>query len=289
VAIAVAEHTGGEIVSVDSMQVYRGMDIGTAKPDAAMCQRVPHHLLDLAEPAHDMTVAEFQQVGRTLLADLEARETPAIVAGGSGMHFRSLVDPMTFAPSEPALRKALEASPLEELVAELLAADPNAVAHVDADNPRRVIRAVEVFRLTGATPSQRTGSDEYRALRNYRPERPFRAVGLDPGERLEARVIERFDAMLAAGLLEEVRSLAPQLGRTARQAVGYKELLPVVAGDASLAEGRQVAISGTLGLAKRQRTYFRRDPRIRWLPWQDDPADRIAAVIEAFEEPTWTS
>jgi tRNA dimethylallyltransferase len=102
-------------------------------------------------------------------------------------------------------------------------------------------------------------------------------------------VIERFDAMLEAGLLEEVRSLAPQLGRTARQAVGYKELLPVVAGDASLAEGRQVAISGTLGLAKRQRTYFRRDPRIRWLPWQDDPADRIAAVNEAFEEPTWTS
>jgi tRNA dimethylallyltransferase len=287
--VAVAERVGGEVVSVDSMQVYRGMDIGTAKPDRAMRRRVPHHLIDLAEPEDEFTVAEFQAHGRQVLDDLSRRNVPAVIAGGSGLHFRALVDPMTFAPSDTAVRERLEAATHDDLVTELLAADPGAAAHVDLDNPRRVIRAVEILRISGVTPSHRAGTAEAAALRDYRPQRPFTAVGFDPGEGLEERVTRRFDAMLEAGLLDEVRRLAPRLGRTARQAVGYAQLLTVAAGEATLEAGRRAAIGATLGLAKRQRTFFGRDPRIRWLPWQDDPVARIAAAVAGLEESTWSS
>ena len=277
--MAIAAQLSGEIVSVDSMQVYRGMDIGTAKPDAATCARVPHHLIDLVEPEESYSVAEYQSAGRTVLDALEAEGTTAIVAGGSGLHFRALVDPMSFAPTEPALRAELEAVPAADLVTELLGSDPEAAAHVDLANPRRVLRAVETLRLSGITPSQRAGTAEAEALRSYTPRLPLVAVGLDPGDALETRVIARFDAMLGAGLLDEVAELAPRLGRTARQAVGYKELIPVVNGGTSLEEGRAAAIQATLGLAKRQRTFFRRDPRIRWLTWHDDPDERVSAPV----------
>ena len=272
------------------MQVYRGMDIGTAKPDAATCARVPHHLIDLVEPEESYSVAEYQSAGRTVLDALEAKGTPAVVAGGSGLHFRALVDPMSFAPTEPALRAALEAKPAADLVTELLGSDPEAAAHVDLANPRRVLRAVETIRLSGITPSQRAGTAEAEALRSYTPRLALVAVGLDPGDALEARVTARFDRMLDAGLLDEVGGLAPRLGRTARQAVGYKELIPVVDGGVSLEEGRAAAIQATLGLAKRQRTFFRRDPRIRWLTWHDDPDKRVSGARRALEEVgTWTS
>lgn len=288
--MAIAAQLSGEIVSVDSMQVYRGMDIGTAKPDAATCARVPHHLIDLVEPEESYSVAEYQSAGRTVLDALEAEGTTAIVAGGSGLHFRALVDPMSFAPTEPALRAELEAVPAADLVTELLGSDPEAAAHVDLANPRRVLRAVETLRLSGTTPSQRAGTAEAEALRSYTPRLALVAVGLDPGDALETRVIARFDAMLGVGLLDEVAELAPRLGRTARQAVGYKELIPVVNGGTSLEEGRAAAIQATLGLAKRQRTFFRRDPRIRWLTWHDDPDERVSRARRALEEVgTWTS
>jgi tRNA dimethylallyltransferase len=289
-ALAIAEHHSGEIVSVDSMQVYREMDIGTSKPDPATRWRVPHHLIDVAEPEESFTVAQYQAAGRSVLDALEAEGTPAVIAGGSGLHFRALVDPMSFAPTEPALRAELEAAAPADLVTELLAVDPHAATHVDLANPRRVVRAVETFRLTGATPAQRAGSPEAAALRSYTPRMPLVALGVDPGDSLPARVTSRFDAMLGAGLLDEVASLAPRLGRSARQAVGYKELIPVVAGRVSIETGRDAAIQATLALAKRQRTFFRRDPRICWLPWHDDPDQRAAAARRALEEvELWTS
>jgi tRNA dimethylallyltransferase len=289
VALAIAAEAGAEIVSVDSMQVYRGLDLGTAKPTAEQMTRVRHHLIDLADPAAVFSVAEFQRAGRETLAGLAKRRVPALIVGGSGLHFRALVDPLEFPPHDPEVRREVEALAPGQAVAALVAADPSAARWVDLANPRRVARALEVLRLTGLTPSARAAGDPAAAVRAYRPLLPVVAVGLDPGEALRARVEARFDAMLADGLLEEVRRLAPSLGPTAAQAVGYKELLPVVRGEATLGEGRSRAVAATWSLAGRQRTFFRRDPRLRWQEWDDDPARRAAAARTVFEEAGWTS
>jgi len=289
IAIGLAEMVGGEILSVDSMQVYREMDIGTAKASAQARARVPHHLIDLVEPSDTYTVAEFQERGRAVLDDLERTATPAIIAGGSGLHFRALIDPLEFPPTDEALRRELEATDPAALVGELLLADPETADHVDLANPRRVLRAVEVYRLTGATPAERALEPNAADVRGYRSMRPVAAIGVDPEVRRAQRVTERFDAMLEAGFLGEVEALAPRLGTTARQAVGYRELLDVVAGRLTLAAGRDRAIQATLSLAKRQRTFFRRDPRIRWIPWHDDAAERLDAARIALEEASWIS
>ncbi len=288
-ALALAAAAGAEIVSVDSMQVYRGMDVGTAKPTADQRARVRHHLIDLASPAAAYSVAEFQRAGRTVLADLAERRVPTLIVGGSGLHFRALVDPLEFPPHAPKVRREVEAMAPGAAVAVLLAADASAAACVDLANPRRVARALEIYRLTGLTPSARAASDTAAAVRAYRSLVPVVAVGFDPGEALRARVEARFGAMLGAGLVEEVRRLAPVLGATACQAVGYKELLPVVRGEATLEEGRSRAVAATWALAGRQRTFFRRDPRIRWQEWDDVPARRAAAARRVFEEAGWTS
>ncbi len=272
------------------MQVYRGMDIGTAKPSGADRARIPHHLVDVAEPEEAFTVAEFQRAGRAALDAVDARGVPAIVTGGSGLHFRALVDPLDFPPGDVELRAALERLPAGEARRRLVAADPHAGDHVDLANPRRVVRALEIVELTGRTPTARATGAEAAAVRAYRPRRPLRAIGLDPGDALPARADARIETMHDEGLLAEVRGLAPRLGRTARQAVNYKELLPVIAGEATLADGKADQLRATLALAKRQRTFFRRDPRVGWLPWDDDPARRLAAARAALQEaPTWTS
>ncbi len=288
-ALALAAAAGAEIVTVDSMQVYRGLDIGTAKPTPEQRARVRHHLIDLADPAEAFSVACFQREGRRVLADLAQRGVPALIVGGSGLHFRALVDPLEFPPHDPAVRRVVEALAPGGAVAALLAADPGAGEHLDLANPRRVARALEVHRLTGLTPTSRSAGEAAAAVREYRPLFPVVALGSDPGERLPARVEARLDAMLAAGLLDEVRRLAPCLGPTAAQAVGYKELLPVVRGELLLEEGRARAVSATRALAGRQRTFFRRDPRITWLEWHDDPGQRAEAARAACEEAGWTS
>jgi len=285
----VAEAVGAEIVSVDSMQVYRGMDLGTAKPSPAQQMRVPHHLIDLAGPGEAFTVAEFQRAGHRVLADLAARGVPALIVGGSGLHFRALVDPLEFPPHDPEVRRAVESLAPDEALAELLAADPAAGERLDPANPRRVARALEILRLTGLTPSARAGSEAAGAVRAYRPRLPLVAMGWDPGAALGERVEERFDAMLASGLLDEVRRVAPRLGATASQAVGYRELLAVVRGEVSLDEARLRAVAATRALAGRQRTFFRRDPRIRWAEWHDGAERRAAVSRRAFEEAGWTS
>jgi tRNA dimethylallyltransferase len=174
--------------------------------------------------------------------------------------------------------------------AALVAADPEAAAHVDLENPRRIVRALEILRLGGGTPTQRARTPEARALAAYEPKIPFLGVGVDPGDAIGGRVERRFDAMLAAGLLDEVGRLRHRLGPTARQAVGYKELIRVVDDLAVLADARDAAVRATHALVKRQRTYFRRDPRIRWLPWQDGDRRRVDDALTAIEEQaSWTS
>ena len=270
--MALGDELGADIVSVDSMQVYRGMDIGTAKPSVADRERVTHHLVDVAEPDEPFSVADAQRIGRSAI---ESSDRPMIIAGGTGLAFRAIVDPLEFPGEDPEVRAELELLSSEELQQRLLAVDPEAGAHVDLANPRRLIRALEVHAATGASPSQRAATAEAAAVRAYHPRAPFRAVGFDPGPGLHARVVARFDQMLTAGLLAEVDELRPRLGRTAAQAVGYKELLPVVAGQRSLEEGRADAIAATMAVAGNQRTYFRRDPRIVWLEWDDDAAVRL--------------
>jgi len=270
------------------MQVYRGMDIGTAKPDAESRQRYGYHLIDIVEPSEDLSVADYQARGALVIDALSEDGENIILAGGSGLHLRALVDPLEFPPTDAELRSELEASAPRSLVEELISADPGAGDVVDLANPRRVLRAVEVLRLTGDTPSIRIAAAQATAVRQYVPSRPFIGIGVDPGAGLAERVEERFDSMLASGLLDEVAALTPVMGRTARQAVGYKELIPVVTGEASLEEGSARAIRATMALAKRQRTFFRRDPRISWIPWHHEPEERNAIAWSRLEG-LWTS
>ncbi len=266
------------------MQVYREMDIGTAKPDTATRSEVPHHLLDLVDPEVEFTVAEFQEVGVVVRDRLRAQRITPVVCGGSGLHFRALVDPLDFPPTSPEVRAELERLSPEELRVELETLDPHAGDHVDLANTRRVVRALEIRRLTGLTPSERALSAAAEAVRRYLSAVPLLVLGFDPGDDLRKRVAARFDRMLDRGLLGEVERLAPRLGRTARQAVGYKELLPVVERGVDLAVARDAAIRATLALAKRQRTYFGKDPRVHWIPWHHDPAQRLERAMAAVEE-----
>lgn len=264
------------------MQVFRGMDIGTAKPDVATRDRFAYHLVDVADPSEEYTAAEFQAAGRVVLDTAAASGSDVVIAGGSGLHFRSLVDPLEFPPTDNELRTHLEEIDIEDLRTELLVADPAAVAVVDLANPRRVLRAVEVLRLTDATPTQRAGSAQAQRVRNYEPTHQFTAVGVDPGDRIAGRIEARFDRMLDAGLLAEVATVAPSLGRTARQAVGYRQLLDVVERERPLPSAREEAIRSTASLAKRQRTFFRRDPRISWIPWHHETERMLAGALESL-------
>ena len=229
-------------------------------------------------------MALFQQHGLAALHQIDDAGTTAVICGGSGLHFRSLVDPLEFPPSDQAIRAELETLEVDEARERLEALDATAAAHLDLANPRRVVRALEIAKLTGLTPSQRAASEDAMAVRDYRPRREFVGIGLDPGESLARRVEDRFDAMLQAGLLEEVASLRDRLGRLARQAVGYKELLPVIGGEAALDDGRAAAIRASMALAKRQRTFFRRDPRIEWITWDPDPKILVGRVEEHLEK-----
>ena len=274
-----AERIGAEIISVDSMQVYVGMDIGTAKPNLSERRGVPHHMIDVAEPETEFSVADFRRLGRGIL---ESSEVKMLITGGSGLHFRALVDPMSFAPTDVKVRAELEETPIEEVVAELRSIDPEADRHVDMANSRRVIRAVEIWRLSGERPSQRASSAEAEDLRRYVPEIEFTAVGVDPGDGLDQRVEARLEEMRSGGLVEEVSGLRQRLGRTARNAVGYREVLDALDGLCSIDESFERAARNTRKLARRQRTWFQRDPRIRWIPWFDDEASRIDRVLEAM-------
>ncbi len=277
-------------MSVDSMQVYRGMDIGTAKATREMQERVTHHLLDIRDPEEDMAVAEFQAEGRTVLDGLSERGVHPVICGGSGLHYRSLVDPLRFPPSDSTVRSDLEELPPDEIRQRLLDLDSAAGEYVDLANPRRVIRALEVAVLTGLVPSARAHTREAGDVREYRSEIDFVAIGLDPGPDLGGMVEDRFDVMLEQGLLAEIEALRPRLGKLAGQAVGYKEMMPVVAGEVALDVGRDRAIQATRALAKRQRTFFRRDPRIFWVPWSDDPGLRVETAIGYLNEKAqWSS
>ena len=262
------------------MQIYRGMDIGTAKPTLHDRRGIAHHLIDIVDPEEEFSVAEFRRQGRVVI---ETSESPVLViTGGSGLHFRALVDPMSFAPTDPELRAGLEDRPDSDLVDVLLGIDPDARTLVDLANHRRVVRAVEIYQLTGETPSMRAGTALAEDVRRYVPEIGFVAVGVDPGAALEPRIEARLHRMREEGLVDEVRRLAPDLGRTARNAVGYRQVLSALRGDIGVDEAFARASSHTKRLARKQRTWFQRDPRIRWIPWIEDVEERSSRVLEAL-------
>ncbi len=267
------------MISVDSMQIYREMDIGTAKPTIEERRGVTHHMIDVADPEDEFAVAEFRDMARNVI---EGTGRPMVISGGSGLHFRAVVDPMTFAPTDLSLREHLETRELTDLAGELISADPSAGRHVDLANRRRVVRALEIFQLTGHTPSGRAASREAAAVREYVPEFEFSAVGVDPGPALDHRIDERVSAMMAAGLVDEVERLWPRMGRTARGAVGYREIGSYLDGQSTLEGATQAIGSSTRRLARRQRTWFRRDPRITWIGWSDDPGERLGSVVEVL-------
>ena len=272
-----ARRTGAEIISVDSMQVYRGMDIGTAKPTVLERREIRHHMVDIVEPEADYSVSEFSETGRRIL---EGAGLPLIIAGGSGLHFRSLVDPMSFAPTDPELRPHLDELPLEELRVELESVDAGAAEHVDMHNKRRVVRALEVFRLGGGTPTERSQTAEADRLRRYDADYEFRGFGLDPGERSEELIVKRLQRMRGGGLVDEVTDLAQRLGKTARAAVGYREVLDALEGNRTLDSAFDEIARNSRKLARRQRTWFQRDPRVQWIPWSEDPIQMCNRIQE---------
>ncbi len=264
-AMALAPRLGAEVVSADAMLVYRGMDIGTAKPTPAERAVVPHHLVDLVDPGEEFSVARFQPLARAAVADVLARGRVPLLVGGSGLYFHAVVDEFEFPPTDPALRARLEAEVgevgLPAMYGRLGALDPAAAARVQPANQRRIVRALEVIELTGRPFSSYRGAmDAPRSV--YR----LRVVGLDPGgELLAERITRRVLAMAEAGLVEEVRGLAARpLSRTARQALGYKELLDAFEAGTPVADALEEVAARTRRYARRQLAWFRRDPRVRW-------------------------
>jgi tRNA dimethylallyltransferase len=279
VALAVArDRPEVELVSVDSMQVYRGMDIGTAKPTPAEQAEVPHHLLDLADPDEEFTVVRWQREARAALAAIEGRGHRALLVGGTGLYLAALVDDLEIPGRWPELRSELEAeaatagsAALHERLASL---DPLAASRMEPSNTRRVVRALEVTIGSGRAFSS------FGPGLGARPSTAFGIVGIDvPRPVLAERIEARYHAQLDAGFLAEVEALARRpagLSRTAAQALGYRELLEHLTGARSLEDAVDLAVRRTRRFARRQRAWFARDPRIEW-------ADAGAAANRLFE------
>lgn len=265
VSLKVAEKLNAEIVSVDSMQIYRGMDIGTAKATPAERERVPHHLLDLKDPSEEVTVAEYRDLARGAIGDIQNRGKLPLLVGGSGLYFRAVVDDLVFPPRSDEVRTALEdaADSLgpETLHAQLAEIDPRAAAKIEPGNARRTIRALEAIELTGRPFSDNDAWDAYASIYE------LRVAGLTrPRNDLYRRIEERVDAMLAVGLAGEARSLVDP-GRTARQALGYRQILEMP--DASSDELRAEIVRATKRFARRQESWFKADPRVTWFEAKD--------------------
>jgi tRNA dimethylallyltransferase len=275
-------HRDLELVSIDSMQVYREMDIGTAKPTAAEQAEVPHHLIDLADPGEEYTVVRFQAAFADALAGIEARGNRALLVGGTGLYLQAVVDGLSIPGQWPDVRAGLEADAehgVERLHERLVQLDPVAAARMEPTNRRRVIRALEVTVGSGQ-PFSSFGP----GLEAY-PPTPFRLLGVAlPVEVVRRRIADRYAAQLEAGFLDEVRALAARpagLSRTARQALGYRELLAHVEEGRSLDEAVEDAVNRTRQMARRQRAWFRRDPRITWFDAEDDPMSVLPSLDTA--------
>jgi tRNA dimethylallyltransferase len=289
---------GVEVLSVDSMAVYRGMDVGTAKPSPAERREVRYHLVDLVEPGEVFTVVDFQQAAEQALDAVAGRAAVPLLVGGTALYLRAVIDRLRFPARFPEVAAELVASlevagppgtgpraaRLLELHEHLARLDPAAAGRVNPANERRLVRALEVC-LGSGRPFSATGP----GLAEHPPV-PYVLVGIRyDSEQAGRRIAERFDRQLADGFLEEVRALAAApggLSRTARQALGYRELLAHLRGDVTLDEARDVAVRRTVAFARRQWAWFRRDPRVVWAEDADAAAALAADVIDRITSGT---
>jgi tRNA dimethylallyltransferase len=267
-----------EICSVDSMQVYRGMDIGTAKPTPPEQAEVRYHLLDLADPDHDFTLSEFQAAMAAALAEIEGRGHRALLVGGTALYLRAVVDALALPPPYPEVRAELEAEPdTEALHARLAELDPVGATRMEPTNRRRVVRALEVTIGSGRPFSANgPGLEEH-------PPTPFALIGLWlPRALVAARIRSRYEHQVADGFVDEVRTLLARptgLSRTARQALGYRQLIGHLEEGIPLDEAITAAVNRTTRFARRQRSWFRRDPRIRWIGHPDNPLALLPTLL----------
>jgi tRNA dimethylallyltransferase len=287
-AVVLAAVLDAEIVCVDSMLVYRGMDVGTAKPTTAQRARVPHHLLDLADPTEPFSVARFQATARAAMGDIRSRGRQALLVGGGSLYYRSIVDRMSFPGTAEGVRTLLEAEAVvlgpEALHRRLAGFDPSAADRIDPGNTRRTVRALEVAALTGRAFSQHYGDwDRY-------PPASVRAAGVAIDRAaLYRRIRERVESMMP-GLLEEARVLlaggsGPFL--TSLQAIGYAEAVACVEGRMNRAEAAAATIRRTKALARRQMAWLRRDPRIRWFAaGEEGAAGVVDPIADYLADPT---
>ena len=280
-AIALAKKIGGEVVNADSMQLYRGMDIGTAKLSLMEREDIPHHLLDLVEVSTDVNVAWYQEQAREAIDELLARGIPAIVVGGTGFYIKAILDDLNFPDTDPAVREklTLEAEKIggDALHKRLGILDPAAAAAIPRENVRRVIRALEVIEITGkpfTANLPRENSTKY-------PDALQFGLTMDR-ELLDMRVDKRVDLMFEKGLVAEVEQLIEQgllEGKTARAALGYAQVISMLAGDISLEQAISDTKLATRQYIRRQETWFRRDQRISWL---DSDSNRLETIEKAI-------
>lgn len=276
--VALARELGGEVVNADAMQLYRGMDIGTAKLAVDERQGVPHHLLDVLEVTETASVAAFQRDARAVIERLRAEDRVAVLVGGSALYLRAVLDEMTFPGTDAEVRGRLEAELAEAgpaaLHRRLAERDPAAALAVLPSNGRRIVRALEVMEITGQPFSAQLpelGEPRYGAV----------LLGLDlDTDTLDRRIGERVTRMFEAGLVDEVRALLDRGlrdGRTASRAVGYQQVVAALDGGGDLERAAEDTAQATRRLVRRQRAWFRRDPRIRWLDASGEP---LRAALE---------
>lgn len=278
-ALDVAEELGGHIVNADSMQLYRGMDIGTAKVPLAERRGITHHMLDVLDVRDDASVADYQRVARKIIDDLLARDIPVVVVGGTGLYIKALLDQLNFPDRDPKVRERLsvEAEELgaQEMHKRLANLDPEAAALIPEQNVRRVIRALEVIEITGEPYAASLPRDE----RSYYPQAKQFAIKVDRNL-LNQRIEERVHQMWEQGFVAEVTKLASaglREGRTARAAIGYAQVLAALDGQITMASAEEETVISTRQYARRQGTWFSRDPRITWL--EGAPATLLERVL----------
>ena len=279
-SLQLAEALGGEVVNTDSMQLYRGMDIGTAKLAVQERRGVPHHLLDVLEVTEPASVAEFQGWARAVIDQCRRRGVVPVLVGGSALYTRAVLDRFEFPGTDPELRARLEGELAEvgavALHQRLAGVDPDAAERIIPTNGRRVVRALEVIELTGRPFTAALPAQEYADPATVQ-------VGIDcPRAVLDDRIEQRVRRMWDAGFVDEVRRLVDEGlrdGRTAGRALGYQQVLSFLAGECTEQQAFEATVSGTRRFARKQDAWFRKDPRIHWVSW-DDP-ERLAAAVRA--------
>jgi tRNA dimethylallyltransferase len=276
IALSLAQKIGGEIISVDSMQVYRGLDIGTAKPDPATRKKIPHHLVDVCDLAEPFDAAKFVQLATRAVAEIQSRKKTPIFCGGTGLYFKAYLDGLGNAPpANPQLRAELEAAPLAHLLDELRRRDPATYEKIDRKNPRRIVRALEVIRTTGRPFSVQ------RADWPSQPAHPLHLFTRSADD-LRRRIDVRVDEMFRQGLVEETRELLKRglaENKTALQAIGYRQVVEHLRGEHTLAQTIELVKIRTRQFAKRQLTWFRRHANGRWIDLQPGDSSSLDAIF----------